>query len=417
MVYTGRVTPNLKSHYALLLGLDKNWKVESVELDIEAGKVGVRLKHVGKRLVCPCCGKPVGRADYAPERTWRHLDTMQFETELKARIPRAKCGQCGVKTVEVPWAGKNSPFTWLFEDFALRVLEVASGVKAASKLLGLSWNATHRIMKRGVGRGVERRDLSGVRRVGIDEKSFLRGQSYVSCLCDLDDPRIIEVVEGRREEDAARLLDTLPEDVRKEVEAVAMDMWPAYVNAAEEKLPGADIVFDRFHVSKHMGDAVDAVRREEHRNLMKSKDGRLKGSRYNWLRREENIKEDRREEFEALKNSGLKTARAWAIKELLIEFWECRNEAFGEGFFKRWHAWAIRSRLEPVRKVAKMLKKHLGGLLSFFRHRITNAASEGFNSKIQSIKAAARGFRNYGNYRIRILFYCGNLDLRPDIGH
>ena len=407
----------MKSHYALLLGLDKNWKVESVELNLEGGKVSVRMKHVAKRLVCPCCGAAVGRADFAPERTWRHLDTMQFETELRARVPRGKCGQCGVKTVEVPWAGKNSPFTWLFEDFALEVLKAASSVKAAGELLGLSWNATQRIMKRGVDRGMERRDLSGVRRVGIDEKSFLRGQSYISCLCDLDDPKIIEVVKGRKKEDAEALLDTLPEEIRGEIEAVAMDMWPAFVSAVEEKLPGAEIVFDRFHVSSHMGEAVDAVRRDEHRKLMENKDERLKGSRYNWLRREENIKEEKREEFEGLKNSGLKTARAWAIKELLIEFWECRNEGFGEDFFKRWYAWAIRSRLEPVKKVAKMLKKHLDGLMAFFRHRITNAASEGFNSKIQSIKAAARGFRNYEHYRTRILFYCGNLDLRPDIGH
>ncbi len=105
------------------------------------------------------------------------------------------------------------------------------------------------------------RDLSTVGKVGLDEKSFLRDQSYVTTLCDLEKVRVIEVVEGRKEEDARRAIATLPEAVRVGMRAIAMDMWPAFINAAGKDLPGADVVFDRFHVSQHMGEAVDAVRR------------------------------------------------------------------------------------------------------------------------------------------------------------
>ena len=408
---------SLTAHYALLLGLNDAWKVSEVKLQMEANRVEIRLEHTGRTLVCPECGAACSRHDLAPERTWRHLDTMQFETVLTARVPRADCKACGVKTCEVPWAGKHSPFTWLFEAFAVEVLKASRCVEAARKVLRLSWSGTHKIIRRGVERGLVRRDLSQVKRVGIDEKSFLRGQSYITSLCDLEGTRVLEVIEGRKEENACGLLRSLPESTRSRIEAIAMDMWPAFISAAGKELPGAEVVFDRFHVSKHMGEAVDAVRRSEHKQLVREGDKRLAGSRYHWLRREETIREDKREEFAALKESGLKTARAWAIKELLREFWECRNEAFAETHFERWYAWAVRCRLAPVAKVARMLKKHLGGLLAYFRHRITNAATEGLNSKIQAIKSAARGFRKFENYRLRILFFCGRLDLRPEAAH
>lgn len=407
----------LATHYALLLGLNEDWKVEDVDLDMSETKVRIRVGFCGTKLKCPCCGELTRREDFAPERTWRHLDTMQFVTELRARVPRANCATCGVKTCEVPWAGKHSPYTWLFEAFALQVIEAAANLSAATAVLRIGWDGAHRIMKRGVERGIEKRDLTGVRRSGIDEKSFLRGQNYVSTLCDLDGMRVIEVVQGRTEEDACRLFDALPQETREELEAVAMDMWPAFINAARRKAPEAEIVFDKFHVSKHMGEAVDKVRRSEHKALLVQGDDRLKGSRYLWLYREEGIHPEKREAFDALRKSDLKTSRAWAIKELLREFWECRNAAFAETHFERWYTWAIRSRLEPVKQVARMLKRHIDGLLAYFRHWITNAATEGFNSRIQAIKAAARGFRNFENYRIRILFYCGRLAMRPEIAH
>jgi transposase len=408
---------SLLSHYALLLGLDTSWKVAEVKLEMESKRVLIRLDHVGKQVTCPECGTACSCHDLAPERTWRHLDTMQFETVLTARVPRANCKACGVKTCAVPWAGKHSPFTWLFEAFAIEVLKASRCVEAARKVLRLSWAGTHKIIERGVERGIARRDLTKVKRVGIDEKSFLRGQSYITSLCDLDETRVIEVVEGRKEENASALLRSLPEEVRGRIEAIAMDMWPAFIAAAGKELPEAEVVFDRFHVSKHMGEALDSVRRSEHRQLMRQGDARLAGSRYHWLRCEETLHEKHREAFEALKQSGLKTARAWAIKELLREFWECRNEAFAEDHFHRWYDWAVRSRMGPIKKVARMLKKHLTGLLAYFRHRITNAATEGLNSKIQAIKSAARGFRKFENYRLRILFFCGRLDLRPQATH
>jgi transposase len=407
----------LNDHYRQLLGLNADWEVREVDLDLDGSRVVIAVAHAGGRVPCPDCGADCAIADHAPERSWRHLDTMRFETVLTCRVPRVRCGNCGVRTAAVPWAGKHSRFTLMFEAFAIRVLRAAGNVESASKLLGISWKSAHRIMERGVERGLVKRDLGETTRVGLDEKNYLRGQSYLTALNDLDGGRVIEVVEGRTTENARELLDTLPDETAENIEAVALDMWPAFINAAVEKFPEADIVFDRFHVSQHLNEAVDKVRRAEHKQLRSEGSDMLAGSRYSWLKSPKNLGEDQRRILDDLCGRNLKTSRAWAIKETFNEFWASRNEAFAEGVFRRWYSWAIRSRLEPVKRVARMLKKHYYGLETWFEHRISNAVSEGLNSRIQTLKSAARGFRNFANYRTRILFFCGKLDMRPEISH
>ena len=403
----------LTKHYSLLLGLDAAWEVSEVSLSLEGKRVDILVTHKGGRVTCPECEGECSIADHAPERTWRHLDTMQFETRLRARVPRANCKACGVKTTAVPWAEKHSRFTLMFEALAIEVIQACGNVKAAAGLLGLDWDSVHRIMERAVERGLARRELESVPYVGLDEKSFRRGHNYISLLVDLTGSRVLEVVEGRTEEAADGLWKAIPDEQKEQIEAVAVDMWPAYTNSIETNAEQAEIVHDRFHISKHLNEAVDQVRRQEHKALKQSGDERLTGSKQLWLFNPENMSDDRRLEFEALKDQELKTSRAWAIKEQFRWLWEYRYPGNARKFFQRWYGWAARSRLKPIIKVAKMLKRHLENILTYFRHRITNAMSEGFNSRIQSIKSQARGFRAFHNYRTRILFYCGKLDLVP----
>jgi transposase len=177
--------------------------------------------------------------------------------------------------------------------------------------------------------------------------------------------------------------------------------------------PQAKVVHDRFHVSKHLNEAVDQVRRKENKILQAEGDERLKGAKHLFLFNPENLPESRASQFENLKNADLKTSRAWAMKENFREFWKCNTFQEAAAYFKKWKRWVMKSGLPEMIKVAKMLAKHLEGLLNFTLFPITNAVAEGFNSKIQSLKADARGFRNALNYRTRILFYCGRLDLFP----
>jgi len=408
---------DLKSHYNELLGLSSGWSVKEVDLDAAGKQVTLRLEHSGS---CECaeCGERSPLADHAPVRQWRHLDTMQFITLLEARVPRTRCGTCGVKTVGVPWAGKHSRYTLLFEGWVIELLGACRNINAVAKLMDLDWGHVQAIMDRAVARGLERRDAmeEEVEYMGIDEKSFLKGHSYVSHLSDLKGGRILEVVEGRNSAAADLLWSSIPETMRESVRAVAVDMWPAFMGSIV-KHTRAEMVHDRFHIAKHLGEALDQVRRAENKALLKEGDRSLVGSRYLWLRNPEKLTEKAWATFEPLKEATLKTARAWAIKEQLRYFWEYRYAGCARTFFEGWYNWAIRSRLEPMKKKARMIKRHLPGILSYFRHRITNATAEGLNSKIQGIKAAAHGFRVFANYRTRILFHCGGLDLAPEFSH
>ena len=404
----------LQKHYALLLGIGSPWEVKTVDLNLEGKKVEIELGwQWGAAAKCPECGRECSMHDSAPERTWRHLDTMQFTTLIRARTPRADCPEHGVKTMQVPWAAPQGRFTLLFERFAVEVLLASASVSQACALLGIGWDTAQEIMRRAVQRGLERRQLERLKYLGMDEKSFRRGQSYVTLLTDLEESRVLDVVEERTAEAAGRLWDTLSLEQKQGVEAVAVDMWEPFIQTIQRQVPEADIVHDKFHVSKYLGEAVDKVRRQEHKELLAQGDETLKGTRQLWLYNPQNFSPEQAEEFSALKDLQLKVARAWAAKELFSKFWEYQQEGWARRFFKDWFGWVSRSRLKPVVEVAQMLKRHLDNLLTYLKHHITNAVTEGLNSKIQSLKSAARGFRNFRNYRIRILFFCGKLNLYP----
>jgi transposase len=404
----------LQQHYALLLGIGSPWEVKTVELKLEQKQVEIELGwQWGTAAKCPECGRECSIHDCAPERTWRHLDTMQFTTLVRARAPRANCPEHGVKTMPVPWAAPQGRFTLLFERFAVEVLLASATVSQGCQLLGIGWETAHEFMRRAVARGLERRQLEGLKHLGMDEKSFGRGQSYITLLTDLEQARVLDVVAERTLAAAEQLWQTLTPEQKQGVEAVAVDMWEPFIQTIERQVPEADIVHDKFHVSKYLGEAVDKVRRQEHKELMAQGDETLKGSRQLWLYNPENFSEEQRSEFAALKDLHLKVARAWAAKELFTKFWEYQAEGWARRFFKDWFGWVSRSRLKPVIEVAQMLKRHLDNLLTYLKHHITNAVTEGLNSKIQAIKSAARGFRSFRNYRIRILFFCGKLDLYP----
>ena len=404
----------LQKHYAQLLGIGSPWEVKTVELKLAEKKVEIELGwQWGAAAKCPECGRECSIHDCAPERTWRHLDTMQFTTLIRARTPRSDCPEHGVKTMQVPWAAPQGRFTLLFERFAVEVLLASASISQACELLGISWDTAQEIMRRAVERGLERRRLEELKHLGMDEKSFKRGQSYITLLTDLEESRVLDVVEERTVEAADQLWETLSPEQKQTVEAVAVDMWEPFIQTIQKQVPDADIVHDKFHVSKYLGEAVDKVRRAEHKELMAQGDETLKGTRQLWLYNPQNFSPDQAEEFSALKDLQLKVARAWAAKELFSKFWEYQEEGWARRFFKDWFGWVNRSRLKPVVEVAQMLKRHLDNLLTYLKHHITNAVTEGLNSKIQSLKAAARGFRSFRNYRIRILFFCGKLNLYP----
>lgn len=405
---------SVHEHYRRLLLLPEPWEVTKVEDNLVGQSVTVWLRWPdGVKVPCPVCGNPAPIYDRMPERSWRHLSVMQYRLELRCAVPRCDCEQDGVKTMRVPWAEPGSRFTLHFETFAVAVIAACRSLSQAAELLGLHWDSVQRIIEQAVSRGLARRNLDGITRVGLDEKSFLRGQSYVSLMTDLTGRRVLEVVPGRDTDSGLKLWASLSKEQIAGIEAVAMDMGASFIAATHQAAPNADIVHDRFHISKPLNEAVDHTRRDESAELAGQGDDTLKRTRFLWLHG--TVPDDRKQHFESLLESNLRTAKAWAYKEQMVEFWHQPDADAGNAFFQQWYRSVMSSRLPRVKKVAKTLKAHLAGLLTYFKHRISNALTEGFNSKIQALKADARGFRKFENYRTRILFFCGRLDLAPHL--
>ena len=409
---------SVRAHYGELIGVGADWEVTQVAVDHQGREINAWAEwQTGRRLRCPECGKKSAGYDLQEERTWRHLDACGYTTLLHARVPRGRCAQHGVRSQRVPWAEPGGRYTLAFEGYAIEVLQSARSVSSACALLRVDWETGHRIRRRAVERGLARRTLEAVAYLGVDEKSFGRGQSYGTIVSDLERKRVLAVEEGRETASAQAAYESLGAATLGGVKAVAMDMWGPYVKATEELLPQAAVVHDKFHLSAILGKAVDQVRRGEHRELQRAGDERLTGSKYLWLMDPSKFTPAQEEDFLALLDEKLKAGRAWALKEALVEFWKCEEAGAAALFFARWHGRVKRSRLEPMKAAADTLKRHLKNILTYFQHRITNAAAEGLNSMIQSIKANARGFRAFANYRTAILFYLGKLDLFPCATH
>ncbi len=226
----------------------------------------------------------------------------------------------------------------------------------------------------------------------------------------------MHVADGRGRDCLDDFYKGFEEKERKAVESVSMDMWPAYIGSTEQYIPGAEtkIAFDKFHVAQHLSKAVDKIRRQENKILVSQGDEFLKGSKYLWLQNPDNMSDERWAGFEELRESSLKTARAWAIKELAMSLWYYAYRGSARKAWNKWYSWAIRSQLEPIKKVARMVKRHLEGILTAIVRGVTNARSEGINAKIQWVKYTARGCRNRERFRNAIYFHLGGLDLYPE---
>jgi len=402
--------------YRQILGINEPWRVGRVELERAAGEIHVYLEHDEEtRWPCPECGAACALYDHQPERRWRHLDTCQFRTILHAQPPRSDCPEHGPRVVRLPWAEPGSRFTALFEALAIAWLRQASQ-SGVAELLSLSWDEIHGILERAVRRGLERRQAEPVLHLGVDEKSFRKRHRYLTVVNDLDRGRVLYVAEGRRQASLDGFWETLTAEQRDSIEAVAMDMWDPYVASTRVHLEESDqkIVYDKFHIAQHLAKAVDQVRRAENKQLRAAGDERLTGTKYQWLRHPASFTDQAWREFQALRDADLKTARAWALKESLMRLFDYRYAGAARRFFEMWSQWASRCRLEPMIRVARMLRGRLDNVLTYLKHGVTNAVSESLNSRIQWVKATARGFRNQQNFITAIYFHCGGLNLDPN---
>jgi len=406
---------NDRKLYEQILGITAPWQVELVELKLESGQILIRVEGSSAALLCPECGERCPAYD-SDERRWRHLDTCQYRTILIAKVPRVRCEEHGVRQVRVPWSEERSRFTALFEALVIDWLQASESIAAVAKGMRLSWEEVAGIRSRAVARGLERRGRAKLpSNVGVDETSITRGHEYITVVNSLNEARVLEVTDGRTEASLNAFWEQYEPSELERVEKVAMDMWPGYIGSTRKYLTDADskIVFDKFHILQHLGHAVDLVRRAEDRQLRAEGDERLIKTRYLWLTHPDRLEGEARARIDALRKGTLRTARAFRYKEHASRLWGYVRRGMAERLWRQWLHGALRCKLEPIRVVARLIRKHWSGVINAASSNVTNAMSESLNSRIQRIKKRACGFRSRTRFREAILFHLGGLDLYP----
>ncbi len=379
--------------FTVALGLTPPWEVRDLRFSVEAKRLDIVVDfEKGASFPCPVCGAP-SKAHDTEERTWRHLDFFQHAAYLTARVPRCKCYEHGVKAVPVPWARTGSGFTLMFEAL-LMVLVREMPVAATGRVVGEHGNRIWRVLNHYVHEARAKVDMSGVTRLGVDETAARRGHDYITLVTDMEQRRLLFGIEGRGHDTLRAFKEDLEAHNGKadQIQEACIDMSPAFIKGLGEHFPEAHITFDRFHVMKLMGDALDAVRREEAKTRPE-----LKRSRYWWLKNPENLKAEQRERLKELKAQNLDTALAYQMKLTLQDFYGQPNSLAAGTFLDDWCEMALESGLEPVKKVARTLREHAAGVLRWFRGYLTNGFAEGLNSILQAAKGKARGYSTTRN--------------------
>lgn len=404
------------------MGLGPEWRVSEVWFEERGGapdELHVRVEHVrGQAVGCPECGRRCGTYD-TRERTWRHLDIWQYETVVHCAVPRADCPEHGVRTVRMPWEVRpNSHFTALFEVQVLVMALSGMTVAAIASRVREGDARVWALLRRAVAEARGSADYSAVERVGIDDTARRRGQSYISTMVDLDARRVVAVTEGRDRGSVGRLCDQLEErgGDRSRVLEVTRDMAEAYSLGVASEMPQAAQTVDRFHVMQLFSRATDRVRCRERRES-EEKRAMLAGTKYVWLKRESNLtgrQLAKRAELDPAR-SRPRTARACQMAETMRDVYGLPGRESAARALDRLCSWMMHSNVPEMKVVAGTLRKEREGIPDWWRRGSTNAILEGLNSIVQSIKRAARGFRNTGYFETMIFLRLGRLDFSAQL--
>lgn len=390
------------------LGIAPPWFVAGVRFD-EASKVltvGIDFKS-GTRFAAEGVDGEHPVHDTLT-KTYRHLNFFQHECVLEVRTPRVKLPDGTVHQVKPPFAGKLSGFTLLFEALVL-MLAPQMPFAAVARIVGISPYSVLAISRRYVALALEQACFGNVKALAIDETSRARGHDYITLAADADERRVLAVTEGRDANAVAAIANELVDHgcPPEQIESVSIDMSPAFIKGCTEQLPNARITFDKFHVVWHANAAVDKMRRIEQRS-----DKSLKGIRWSLLKDRASLRPEAAADLDALiaRMSTVRTARAWVYKEQLREILERKQINVVRDMLKHWCTCVMRSKVEPMKEVAAMVRRHLQGIVAWAQTRQTNGFLEALNGLFQAAKRRARGFTNFDTIRTVIFLIAGKLD-------
>ena len=390
------------------LGISSPWYINGTDFDVAKKRLTISVDFIaGSRFAVPGV-EGVHPAHDTVTKRYRHLNFFQHECHLEVRVPRVRLPDGGIRQVEPDWAGRLAGFTLLFEALIMLMCREMT-FTAVSRLVGLSWHQVTAICKRYVDLGLEQADFSEVKRLAADETSKARGHDYITLVADADERRVLFVTEGKE----AATIKEFAEDFSvhggdpEAIESISIDMSKAFIKGVTDHLPNAQITFDKFHVIAHANEAVEATRRIEQKS-----DPSLKGLRWKLLKDRDNLSPEARADLDAFVSqvATKRTARAWLYKEQLREILERKQVNVVRGMLTQWATNVMRSKVVPMKVVAKMIRSHLDGIVAWTQTRQTNGFLEAINGLFQASKRKARGYGNFSTIRTVVFLLAGKLD-------
>jgi transposase len=385
---------------------------------VESGEENmiITIDRLGNRLLrCGICRKRCQQVhSVRKERQWQDLAMRQMHLILLYRPRRVRCPRCGVRVEDFPWA---EPWARVTRALAHAVATLARELswQGTARQYTLNWKTVAGIVQRAVRYGLSHRKRPPVHVIGIDEVSRRKGQVYLTVVYDLERRVLLWVGEDRTAEAVKKFfIQELGKRRCSTLQVVCMDMWAAYVNLVREHAPQAQILFDRFHIVKHLQEAVDEVRRSEMRRLTGQEKATFKSTRWLLLKNPWHLTSEQKERLSTLVRWNSPIVRAYYLKESFQLFWYYKQEKRAQDLLSKWMNSAMRSRLEPFKKFVRLLRSHLDGILPWTKLRLSNGAVEGMNNKIKSISHRSFGFRNALYFIAAIYHCCARLPLPAD---
>jgi transposase len=377
-------------------------------------RIEVRIApRANGRPICSGCRRVGPGYDRLPERRFEFVPLWAIPVFFLYALRRVNCPQCGVKVEEVPWGdGKctlTTSYRWFLAGWAKRL-----SWKETAAAFQTTWDQVYRAVKHAVSWGVVHRELTAIRAIGVDEIQWRRGHKYLTLVYQIEDgvKRLLWVAADRTEQSLEIFFEILGKRKSDGLRFTCSDMWKPYLNVLRERARNALLVLDRFHVMAKLNKALDEVRAAEARRLQQ--DGYepvLKHSRWCLLKRPENLTDQQTVKLAELLQYNLQSVRAYLLREDFQRFWEYRSPVRAQKFLDEWCRRAMRSKIEPLKKVARTLRKHSDLLLNWFRAEgaISSGSVEGLNNKAKLTMRKAYGFRTENAITIALFHGLGKL--------
>jgi len=387
---------------AVVTGVRENRLEDAVDIHVRRRK--------NARARCPVCKRAMTGALVRKHRRWRHLDIMSKKSYLVATVREGYCTRHGRRVERVPWAAPAARHTHAFDRQVASLVQVADK-SAAARMFHIAWRTVGRIVTRVVEELLPQNRFEDLRYIGIDETSYKRGHRYLTVVSNLANGRVVWLGKGKSAAVLHRFFDELGERGCRGIELACIDMGEAYRSAVTERAKQADIVYDRFHVVKLLLEAIDEVRREEVSKLVGKDKTALKKTRFALLRNPtRHLSPKDLDAIARVRATNQKLARAYELRCDFEELWELDDPDDAKEFLMNWTRAALLSRREPLRRFANTVRKHLTGILGFFRWwGQTSAVVEGTNNKIKLAIHRAYGFGSVPALMAMVYLCCGGV--------